>query len=176
MTPPPDAPAPRLLFDFRDPEAAAAWFAIDDGVMGGRSRSGLLATTDGTALFAGVVSLENGGGFASVRAANPGPNLAVYDALRLRLRGDGHTYKLSLKSTRDFDGVLYQASFATVADVWEEFDIPLDGFRPTFRGRPVPQAGPLDRARVETVGLMISEKQAGPFRLEIAWIAAVASG
>lgn len=176
MPPPPDVPAPRLLFDFRDPAVAAAWYAIDDGVMGGRSRSALVASAAGTALFAGVVSLENGGGFASVRAANPGPNLAAYDALRLRLRGDGQTFKVSLKSTRDFDGVLYQASFATNADTWEEFDIPFDGFRPTFRGRPVPQAGPLDRARVETVGLMISEKQAGPFRLEIAWIAAVATG
>lgn len=173
MSSPSDSPAPFVLFDFRDPAAAAAWFAIDDGVMGGRSRSGLVSTADGTALFAGVVSLENGGGFASVRAANPGPNLTAYAALRLRLRGDGHTYKLSLKSTRDFDGVLYQASFATIADTWEEFDIPFDGFRPTFRGRPVPQAGPLDRARIETIGFMISEKQAGPFRLEIARIAAV---
>ena len=37
----------------------------------------------------------------------------------------------------------------------------------------MPQAGPLDRARIETIGFMISEKQAGPFRLEIARIAAV---
>jgi hypothetical protein len=52
--------------------------------------------------------------------------------------------------------------------------LPFSEFVPTFRGRTVPGAPPLDLSRVVTVGLMISDKQAGPFRLEIAWIKAVA--
>ncbi len=40
---------------------------INDDVMGGRSRSKLLPTATGL-LFAGEISLSNGGGFASFRA------------------------------------------------------------------------------------------------------------
>ncbi len=42
------------------------WYAVDDGVMGGVSQSGFRVDA-GAGCFGGEVSLENGGGFASVR-------------------------------------------------------------------------------------------------------------
>ena len=43
-------------------------------------------------------------------------------------------------------------------------------FEPVFRGRRVPDHPPLDPAEVKTLGLLIADKQAGPFRLELEWI------
>lgn len=44
---------------------------------------------------------------------------------------------------------------------------------PTFRGRVLSGEPPLDLAKTTSVEFLISDKQAGAFRLEIAWIKAV---
>ena len=55
---------------------------------------------------------------------------------------------------------------------WTTIRLPLAEFRPGFRGRAVPDAPPLDPARVRQVGLMIADRQAGPFALAIRSFAA----
>ena len=58
-----------LVFEFTGPRAVDAWRAIDDRVMGGVSRSRLRHDLAGHAVFEGEVSLEQNGGFASVRSS-----------------------------------------------------------------------------------------------------------
>ena len=53
---------------------------------------------------------------------------------------------------------------------WAEVELPVAGFVASFRGRPVTGAGPLDPAQVRQLGLMVSDKQAGPFELLLEWI------
>lgn len=59
---------PLRLIDFASPASVARWSAIDDVVMGGISHSRLDHDPAGHGVFAGVVSLERNGGFASVRS------------------------------------------------------------------------------------------------------------
>jgi monofunctional biosynthetic peptidoglycan transglycosylase len=164
----------RKLYDFTDPEAAAGWVAVHDVVMGGLSSGGLEATEAGSMLFEGVVSLENNGGFASIRSKPGSHDLSAYDGIVIRFRGDGKRYKLNLKSDSSFDGVMYRVPFETVDGEWQELRFPFAEFRATFRGRFVPDAPPLDPARITTFGLLISDKQEGPFRMEISGIGAYA--
>jgi monofunctional biosynthetic peptidoglycan transglycosylase len=159
------------ILDFTDAARAADLAPIDDAVMGGRSWSSF-THGPGFAVFAGEVSLENGGGFASVRSAPLGLDLSAADGLELRVRGDGRSYKLNLRTERSFDGVTWQARFETVVGEWRTVALPFTAFTPVHRGRPVPGAAPLDRRRVETVGLLVSDRQAGPFRLEVARLSA----
>ncbi|MDH3251439.1 MAG: CIA30 family protein, partial [Ignavibacteria bacterium] len=63
-------------------------------------------------------------------------------------------------------------SFGTVPDQWIAVTIPFEDFVPTFRGRTLPDHPPIEAIRIRTFGLMISEKQAGEFSFEIAFIAA----
>jgi hypothetical protein len=163
------------LFEFGDPARAGGFAPIDDVVMGGRSSSRAVLAGR-TLVFEGTVSLEQGGGFASIRSAPIRLDLAPADALALRVRGDGQRYKLNLRTDEAFDGVTWQARFDTVAGAWQEVVLPLSGFAPVLRGRPVPQDGPLQPSRIRTLGFLIGERQAGPFRLEVAEIAAVSSG
>ncbi len=155
-----------LLFDFSDPSAVAEWGAIDDRVMGGVSSSQLRYDLAGHAIFEGNVSLERNGGFASIRSTpadrgKPGAQTCFIEA-----RTPGKRYKLNLLSDDAFDSLNYQASLSP-EPAWQTLHIPLATFRATFRGREVTGAPALDPARIRQVGLMIAERQAGPFSLEV---------
>ena len=160
---------PRRLIDF-DAGTDRDWIAVNDGVMGGRSSSDLAVGDDGIGVFTGNLSLENNGGFASVRTAVPDAALAGASRIVLRVRGDGRRYQLRLRHGRRFDGISYTASFETTADDWSTVTLPLGTFEPTFRGYRPRNAEPLDPPRVGQVGIMLSDGQEGPFRLEIDWI------
>jgi monofunctional biosynthetic peptidoglycan transglycosylase len=159
-----------LLFDFSSERAIDGWMPINDVVMGGVSTGRLEVTGNDTAAFTGLVSLENGGGFASVRSRPVEHDLRGHTGLELRIRGDGRRYKINLKVGLQADDILYRAVFETRENEWQTLRLSFDEFLPTLRGRVVRDAPTLDLSCVSSLGLMISDRQAGPFRLEIAWI------
>ena len=156
-----------MLFDFADPTAAGAWRAIDDRVMGGVSRSTLRYDPAGHAVFAGAISLDRNGGFASVRSSPGERGQPGAEACLIEVRGDNRPFKLSLLTDDGFDTLNYQASFAIAGASWETLRLPLADFRASFRGREVSNAPALDPARIRQVGLMIAARHAGPFELHI---------
>lgn len=157
------------LIDFRDAGEANRWRAINDAVMDGVSRGGL-TVEDGTGVFSGETSLENNGGFASVRRDPEAFDLARQAGMALRVRGDGRTYQLRLYTDQLPRGAAYRAEFQPTADQWQRITLPWHAFEPMFRGRRLGEVAPLDPARIDQVGLMIVDRQAGPFRLEVAWL------
>lgn len=154
------------LFDFTTAADVDASI-VNDGVMGGRSSSTFEVDGGGFAVFSGTVSLENNGGFASVRLPIPAGAMTGATHLVLRVRGDGQRYQARLRAGRRYDGIAFAAGFGTSAGEWVTVEVPLDGFQPTFRGYRPRGVGPLDPAEVGQVGIMLTDKQAGPFRLEI---------
>jgi len=158
---------PRELFDFESAVSVADWSAIDDTVMGGVSHSRLRHDPAGHAVFEGIVSLEHNGGFASIRSRPMDLGVPGAAGYLLDVRGNGKRFKLNLRTDDAFDGVNYQAMFAAPAGTWILLRLPLFDFRPTFRGRSVPGAPPLDPARVRQIGLMIADRQAGSFALAV---------
>src|SRR5664279_6128413 len=156
---------PTLIHFFDTPSSTQDWHPIDDGVMGGVSFSQLRFDSNGYAVFKGEVSLQNNGGFASVRTSSlrlGGPGTLAYS---LTAWGDGRTYKLNLRTEAGFGGANYQASFTPTAEQWSHIVLPVAEFLPTFRGRFVQGAPSLRPELVTQVGLMVSDKQTGPFRL-----------
>ncbi|MFO1431759.1 MAG: CIA30 family protein [Candidatus Competibacteraceae bacterium] len=155
------------LLRFESPAAVADWYAIDDRVMGGVSHSRFRDDRAGYAVFEGVVSLEHHGGFASVRSRprDFGMPPSLNDVLEVC--GDGKQYTLSVRTDAAFDGVNYQAAFAPPAGIWSVVRLPRLAFLPTFRGRPVPSAPPLDSARVRQIGFLIADQPVDAFALAI---------
>jgi hypothetical protein len=88
-------------------------------------------------------------------------------AFLIEAQGDGKRYKLNLRTNDAFEGVNYQSSFEAPAGRWSWVRLPLTAFVPTFRGRRVSDAPKLDPARVRQIGLMIADRQAGPFALAV---------
>ena len=157
------------LVSFADPTTVAAWYSRTDTVMGGISDSTLLPTENGTAVFSGVVRFENNGGFATVQTDFRAPrNLAAYDGLTLRVRGDGKTYGITVRNNERAIG--YEAPVATTANTWQNVRIPWSAFIPKRSGR-ILQGYVLDPANIRSMRLIISE-QAGPYALEVAHIGA----
>jgi NADH dehydrogenase [ubiquinone] 1 alpha subcomplex assembly factor 1 len=161
-----------ILFDFDSVEECNSWIPINDVVMGGVSESRFEYVDSSTAAFSGSVSLENFGGFASVRSARSLYDLRKYDGLKLRVRGDGKQYKINLRTEAAPDGVQYQSVFEPQREVWTEIVVPFSEFVPMFRGARPQHAPVLDTGSICTFGIMISSKQKGVFRLDIDWIVA----
>jgi hypothetical protein len=160
------------VIDFASPKSGARWRIVNDGVMGGLSQSQMSVTTEQTGVFQGTVSLENNGGFASVRTEPADFGLAPSKGLELRVRGDGKRYQLRLRTDRDWDGIAYRATFETADGEWTTIRLDFRDCIPSYRGRPVPSAPVLDPARIRQIGFLISDKQEGSFRLEVGSIKA----
>ena len=169
-----DTATNKTLFDFQAATNSPAWEVVNDDVMGGVSKSRFQVLTNGCAVFSGTVRLENNGGFASVRSQPVRADLTGCDSFLLRVRGDGRRYKFSVRTEAGFDTPLYQLAFTTKRGEWEEHRLPFKEFVPTFRGRILTDVPPLNPAKVTSVGFLISDKQEGSFKLEVAWIKASA--
>jgi len=149
------------------PITELAWRAVNDTVMGGVS-TGRVAFDEGVR-FEGELSLEQNGGFASMRAPLPSGALVEARALRVTLRGDGRSWDLTLRRA---DVPLRAGSYrapVTAAPATSTVDIPLSAFRPTSFGRPVLGAPALDAdlSEVSEIGFLLADKNPGPFALDV---------
>ena len=164
----------KMIIDFSSPDEKDRWEIINDAVMGGLSSSTVLISENKTALFNGAVSLENYGGFTSMRTGPCLFDLAGCRGLIVRVKGDGKNYRLRLRTGDEYEGIAYQAHFSTEQDNWITARLPFDIFQPVFRGMIVDDAPPMDTSAVRRIGFMIADKQDGPFHLEIEWVKAYA--
>jgi monofunctional biosynthetic peptidoglycan transglycosylase len=167
---------PRVLFDFTGAEAAREWQTVNDGVMGGVSDGKFKITDKKTLEFYGTLSLENNGGFASVRSRAKKLGLENGDVLVARARGDGRDYSMNLYVPRPLVAFSYRTAVKTKPGEWIEIKLPLDQFEATSFGRVVKDAGPVDPAEVNALGFLLGDKQAGPFKLEVEGIKVVRGG
>jgi NADH dehydrogenase [ubiquinone] 1 alpha subcomplex assembly factor 1 len=160
---------PHVLFDFTRTDAASEWQTVNDGVMGGVSEGNFKVTSQ-TMEFFGTLSLENNGGFTSVRTKPKKLGLENGDAIVARIRGDGRDYSLNLYLDKPRMAFAYRAAVPTKKDKWIEIKVPLDTFEATSFGRVVKDAGAVNPQEVNAVGFLLGDKKAGPFKLEVAWI------
>lgn len=169
-----------ILFDFQTPNQNLRniWGAVDDVVMGGVSSSNLILG-DRRAIFTGIVSTDNNGGFASVRSKNFSQpwDLSDYQGIRLKVKGDGKRYKFITRCEGKWDGISYCYSFDTVANEWTIVDILFEDLIPVFRAKTLKDADKFDSSKVYSLQLMLSKFEydggynpsfeAGGFSLEI---------
>ena len=152
------------IYDFRLSKNLRDWQVVDDGVMGGRSRGLLKKNEDGHGQFSGFISLENYGGFSSVRLRTKSISVNDYDYIVIKVLGDNKFYQLRIKSS-PYDRHVYVKKFYAKNE-WQEIAIPLNSMQPQFRGR---------RLRMRTfrgdsiteVGILVGNKVAENFSIII---------
>jgi len=160
----------RPLLDFAGPETAQKWQAVNDNVMGGVSDGRFKITADKTMEFSGRLSLENNGGFASVRTKPTDLEISAGDTIVVRLKGDGREYVLNVYTKSRRMAFSYRAPLPTTRDEWTEVSVPLQEFIPTAFGNRVQGMGPVEPDQINSLGFMLSDKKPGPFRLEVDWV------
>ena len=147
------------------------WSIVNDDVMGGISTSFLSLNDENNLIFNGNLSLENNGGFASSRMVIADKNLTGVKSIKIKFKGDGNIYKLRLNQTNR--RVSYSCDFKSKKDKWDEINILITDFKPTWRGYTYNDYPPVDLDKINSLGLQISDKQEGKFELEIQYIKAL---
>ena len=158
------------LFDFSENTSTATWNIVDDTVMGGRSEGNFTVTNEGHGRFYGKVSLENNGGFSSIRHRFDAPKaLGNTSAFRLRVKGDGSDYGLRIKD-QSGQRYVYAANFSTTGD-WQVVEVPYTNLAAQFRGYDMSdRVPPFSAEQVLELQLLIGNKRAQAFDLLVDWI------
>jgi uncharacterized surface protein with fasciclin (FAS1) repeats len=159
----------KCLGSFESEESIKAWMSVNDSVMGGISKGGFTRSKEGTLVFSGELSLENNGGFSSIRMKSPAIDLTGTAALVVKARGDGRTYWLDLRTKDQMPASSYRAYLPTTAGEWKEIRVPLEDFKLQAYGQELPLKS-LDRTATVGLGFTLADKKAGPFEMEIASI------
>jgi len=122
-----------MIYDFNKNSSPRDWRIIDDGVMGGLSQGKFSIDSDGNGVFAGTVSLENNGGFSSVRYQFEKIKVSKDSKVRILLKGDGRDYQFRIKDKAS-SYYSYITTFKTSGN-WETIEIKLSDLYPSFRGQ-----------------------------------------
>jgi len=138
--------ATMTLFDFTPESDISNWVTVDDTVMGGRSDGHFRINDEGHGEYGGHVSLENNGGFSSLRYRMPTIRIEGLTKVVLRLKGDGKRYQFR-----------------------EEIELDLKAMKPKFRGRAL-NMDDYPAEMLSEVAILIGNKKEQDFLLEIDWV------
>ncbi|MFT6795556.1 MAG: NADH dehydrogenase [ubiquinone] 1 alpha subcomplex assembly factor 1 [Maribacter sp.] len=160
----------QIIVDFKENPTTINWYVVDDVVMGGRSSGTFDLTDEGYGKFSGVVSLENNGGFSSVRYDIKTLAVSPNNTIRIRIKGDGNPYQFRVKDKRK-QYYSYITTFETSGD-WQTLEFRLKDFYPTFRGRELDLPN-FNHDTIEELQFLIGNKKPQAFKLLIASIVLV---
>ena len=152
------------IFDFNKKADISNWSVVDDVVMGGRSSGKFYLNNKGHAVFEGRISLENNGGFSSVRYGFDRISTKSYSKILIKVKGDGKNYQFRMKN-KSSNYYSYISSFKASND-WETIELKLSDMYPAFRGRKLDMPN-YDKESIEEIAFLFGNKKAEPFKLEI---------
>ena len=153
-----------IIFDFDKNSSISNWVVVDDVVMGGRSTGNFKLNKDGNGVFYGNVSLDNNGGFSSLRHGFNKLNIEKFKTLVLKIKGDGKNYQFRIKH-KSSDYASYITSFSSSGE-WQEIEIPINSMYPSFRGRKLDEPN-FSHESVEEITFLIANKKNEDFMLII---------
>ncbi len=149
--------------------SSPAWRVVNDSVMGGLS-VGTTDSADQAFIFSGEISTENNGGFTSVYL--PVQSIPeAFDAISVRMKGDGNIYQLRVRSQVDGYNLTYKSDFYTQKNLAQQLSFRLSDFQASFRGRILSGAPPLKTHEITHVGFLITGKERLNFSLSVDEIA-----
>ena len=157
----------QAIYNFSTQTNLKEWNIVNDGVMGGLSKSSLLLTDVGHGQFSGHVSLANNGGFASIQLNATIKLTKEKKFIVLRIKGDGKKYEFRLKgSVSQFESYVHQ--FSTSGE-WENIKLAIDEFYPQYRGRKM-NIPNFNFESIQQLSFLIANKKDEDFKLWIDWI------
>lgn len=145
------------------------WRIVNDGVMGGLSSSKAIVESN-KIIFSGNVSLENNGGFASLRSPVKDYNFEKFSGIEIKIKGDGKRYSISMKETTYFSGYFFTSTFETKKDVCITVKLPFNQFKLYYFGRETNSNKKIPLRNIKEISLLIGDKQSGEFKSEIDYI------
>ena len=155
------------IFEFSKQSNIASWRVVDDGVMGGLSSGNFEINEKGNGLYTGEISLDNNGGFSSLRYRFDKINVEKFSKVILKIKGDGKKYQFRVKDNSQ-NYYSYVQTFETTKE-WELVEINLSEMYPAFRGRKLDMNN-FSSNEIEEITLLFGNKKEETFQLEISKI------
>jgi len=153
-----------IIFDFNQKSNLQDWVIVDDVVMGGKSSGYFELSSEGYGVFKGSISLDNNGGFSSVRYKFDRKSIKEFTKIVLKIKGDTKKYQFRIKSN-SADYYSYITSFTTNGN-WQEIQVPLKSMIPSFRGRKLEKPN-FSADSIEEIAFLIGNKNEEKFQLLI---------
>ena len=150
------------IYDFDKNATTNDWRIVDDVVMGGESNGRFLIDDSGFGVFEGRISIENNGGFSSVRHQFEKIVIAEKSKVLIRLKGDGKNYQFRIKD-KSSTSHSYITTFRTSGE-WQTIEIKLADLYPSFRGRKLDLPN-FESDSFEEIVFLIGNKKAESFKL-----------
>ena len=152
------------LYDFTKYSSVSDWRIVDDVVMGGESNGRFSLDNDGHGVFEGKISLENNGGFTSVRYQFEKVAVTENSTVLITLKGDGKDYQFRIKD-KSSTSYSYITTFKTSGD-WQAIEIKLSDLYPSFRGRKLDLPN-FESDSFEEIVFLIGNKKEENFKLAL---------
>lgn len=152
------------LFQFTSDSDISNWRILDDVVMGGRSNGNFKLNSNGHGEYSGEVSIENNGGFSSLRYYFDTVNSSDYSKFKIRVKGDGKTYQFRVKDAQS-NRYSYIHEFKT-SEEWQIIEIPFSSMYASFRGYRLDIPN-FKGNQMEEIAFLIGNKKEERFKLLI---------
>jgi hypothetical protein len=152
------------IFNFNSSSDISNWQILDDVVMGGRSDGHFKVNSEGYGEYTGKVSLENNGGFSSLRHYFNTVDSDDFSKFKLRIKGDGKAYQFRVKDKRN-QRYSYIFKFNTTNE-WQTIEIPFSEMYASFRGNRL-NIPNFKGDQMEEIAFLIGNKKEQTFKLLI---------
>ncbi|UJP64203.1 CIA30 family protein [Mongoliitalea daihaiensis] len=164
-------PEGSLLFDFGEGKIFGRWVIINDGVMGGMSDSNARLEKNAV-VFYGHVSLENNGGFVSLRSPMGKYDLSSFSYCEMRFKSPSYrNFEILLERETAFYLPKFRKKFLAVSDDWEVVTFLLTDFEISRMGETTQKGIALSELQhIQRLGIILADKQEGDFELVIDYI------
>ena len=179
----------RMLWDFKDPKTLDEWMFASDRELTGSSWMQFERSSNGRAVLHGDLSTAVPvgtdyikSGYSAIQSRKLDSDmfsrgvwdLYEYDAFEIKLRGDGRKYIafLTMDGSMDED-VWHHFIYTRGGPYWETVTLPFKDFLFTSRGYIQDKEYFFATSLIKTIGILLTDRIDGPFRLEIDSICAV---
>ena len=159
-----------LKIDFGADKGGQDWRVVNDGVMGGLSE-GKANFTESSILFKGTVSLDNNGGFSSLRSDFSNKKISKYSQVKIRYRSTGISLAMTLSVSQRWYVPNYKVSLSGTKGVWKTVTFNLNDFRKHYIGKPMDEMLEEDTLKnIIRFGFITDQKKYGDFEFEIDYL------
>lgn len=147
------------------------WVMISDNVMGGITRC-KLDYTEQSLVLTGNISLENYGGFSSVKTRFGSFDLSAFKGLKIRYKSTNQRFAFTLEDSRNWTRPNYKGNLPGSAnDAWNEVTIYFKDFKEYQIGEPTgDMLNPATLKNIVRLGIITTDKKEGPFTLEVDYV------
>lgn len=156
--------------DFGKGKDGATWQVVNDGVMGGVSKS-TKSINANSLVFKGTVSLENNGGFASIRAPYGKYDLSQHENIEIKYRLSGQVASMTFDKDYPFYIPNYRLQLTDVSGNWAILNYKIADLAECYLGEPTGKKISSEiQKNIIRMGFIVANKKAGDFELEVEYI------